>query len=88
MIETKRKKVSQEVPVAWVCDACGKREEAEEEAQEWLSWLHRGGYNSVFGDGEELSLDLCQACTKILLGHAIKTHGNAYFSPERPSTLS
>ena len=37
-----------------------------------------GGYNSKFGDGDELSLDLCQACTKTLLGHAIRSHGNAY----------
>jgi hypothetical protein len=78
MIETKLKKVPQEVPVAWVCDACGRREEGEEEAQEWLSWRHRGGYNSVFGDGEELSLDLCQTCFQALLGHAIQRHGNAY----------
>jgi len=78
MIETKGRKVQQEVPVAWVCDACGKREESQEEAQEWLFWRHRGGYNSVFGDGDELALDLCQSCTKALLGHVIKTHGNAY----------
>ena len=83
MIKTMRKKVPQEVPVGWVCDACGTYEESQEEAQEWLSWHHRGGYNSVFGDGEELSLDLCQACTKTLLGHAIKTHGNAYFPKPR-----
>ena len=83
MIETRRKKVSQDIPIAWVCDACGKREESQEEAQEWLSWRHRGGYASVFGDGEELSLDLCQACTQTLLGHAIKTHGNAYFPDDK-----
>lgn len=88
MIKTMRKKVPQEVPVGWVCDACGTYEESQEEAQEWLSWRHRGGYNSMFGDGEELSLDLCQACLKTLLGHAIKTHGNAYFpKPRRRKAL-
>jgi len=82
MIETTRKMVPQESPVAWVCDACGKREEDKgkglEDAQEWLSWRHRGGYNSVFGDGEELSLDLCQDCVQQLLGGFLKRHGNAY----------
>ena len=88
MIKTMRKKVPQEVAVGWVCDACGTYEESQEEAQEWLSWRHRGGYNSMFGDGEELTLDLCQACLKTLLGHAIKTHGNAYFpKPRRRKAL-
>ena len=78
MIETVSMKILQEVPVAWVCDACGKRKEAQEEAQEWLSWRHTGGYNSVFGDGEELSLDLCQDYFQTRLGGVVKQHGNAY----------
>jgi len=83
MIESKIKDSHTEVPVAWACDACGKHEVSQDEVQEWLSWRHRGGYNSGFGDGEELSLELGQACTKTLLGHAIKTHGNAYFPKSR-----
>jgi len=85
-IETKRQHFTQEIPVAWECDACGTREEAEEEAQEWLAWRHTGGYASVYGDGEDVSLDLCQACTKALLGHAIKTHGNIY-DPSGPGAF-
>jgi hypothetical protein len=78
VLETTSKRVTQQIPVAWVCDSCGKREESQEESQEWLSWRHTGGYASVFGDGEELSLDLCQDCVQKLLGSAIQKHGNVY----------
>lgn len=37
------------------------------EAQEFLHWENVGGYGSVFGDGAELSLTLCQHCVKELL---------------------
>ena len=54
---------------AKVCDRCGRRAElATSEFQEFLSLDRVAGYGSVFGDGECLRLDLCQHCTKKLLG--------------------
>lgn len=54
---------------AKVCDRCGCRAElAASEFQEFLSVDRVAGYGSVFGDGECLRLDLCQHCTKTLLG--------------------
>lgn len=78
MEETASRMREEEAAIAHVCDSCGKREESPEEVQEWLSWRHRGGYLSVFGDGEDLSLDLCQDCTRNLLSSFIQKNGNAY----------
>lgn len=35
---------------------------------EKLSLSFTGGYTSVFGDGAEISIDLCQQCLKDVLG--------------------
>lgn len=62
---------------AYSCDNCGKRIVVAEdpmEAQEMLHWEHRGAYGSIFGDGEDMSLDLCQACVKVLLGNVLHHH--------------
>jgi hypothetical protein len=65
------------------CDCCKKTFHKDTdiwEYQEMMHWETRAGYGSnVFGDGDELSLDLCQYCVKDLLGHVIVNHGNAYF---------
>ncbi|HHL1766934.1 TPA: hypothetical protein ACQ29P_000860 [Klebsiella pneumoniae] len=54
---------------AKICDRCGRQAElATSEFQEFLSLDRVAGYGSVFGDGECLRLDLCQHCTKKLLG--------------------
>ncbi|HCQ9074576.1 TPA: hypothetical protein OMI83_004068 [Klebsiella pneumoniae] len=59
---------------AKVCDRCGRRAElAASEFQEFLSVDRVAGYGSVFGDGECLRLDLCQYCTKTLLGAWIQS---------------
>ena len=67
-----------------ICDCCKKNMLSDDvggfvEAQERLSWENRGGYGSIFGDGEEMSLDLCQHCIKKLLGEYIQFKGNAYW---------
>jgi hypothetical protein len=57
------------------CDSCEKvYQEGVDvfEIQEFLSWSMVGGYNSVFGDGNQVSLDLCQHCVKEILGCFIK----------------
>lgn len=59
---------------AKVCYRCGRRAElAASEFQEFLSVDRVAGYGSVFGDGECLRLDLCQHCTKTLLGAWIQS---------------
>ncbi len=59
---------------AKICDRCGRRAElATSEFQEFLSVDRVSGYGSVFGDGECLRLDLCQHCTKTLLGAWIQS---------------
>ena len=53
------------------CDKCGKsatRDEDPFEFQEFLHWENDCGYNSVFGDGSGLEIDLCQNCVKEVLG--------------------
>ena len=54
------------------CDCCGKRIDDQMELQECLTHTDIGGYNSIFGDGVEWSIDLCQDCIKKLLGPYIK----------------
>lgn len=61
-----------ETEVAYICHSCNKTVSFEEdpiEAQEFLVWQNSCGFGSVFGDGKELELCLCQTCTKRLLGH-------------------
>lgn len=71
-VETKKvkKRIKEEQVTAYVCDCCKKRLPAEDwiEMQEMLHWRMTGGYGSVFGDCARISLDLCQECTKKLLG--------------------
>ena len=75
--KTIRKRVRTVETVAWICDACGKRIDTDDwiEIQEMLHWRMTGGYGSIFGDGDKISLDLCQECTKRILGGFIKVEG-------------
>ena len=38
------------------------------EFSEFTSIDYRGGYSSIFGDGCEISIDICQHCLKETLG--------------------
>ncbi|QBQ95920.1 hypothetical protein [Paraburkholderia pallida] len=64
-----RDKVIEELAVC-TCDRCGRRMTPDEPA-EWyervsLGW--RCGFDSIFGDGARVSLDLCQGCVRDTLG--------------------
>ncbi|WP_204311477.1 hypothetical protein, partial [Stenotrophomonas maltophilia] len=50
--------------VASTCNRCQRHLSADEpgEWQERLSFDHSCGFDSVFGDGNTISLDLCQHC--------------------------
>ena len=76
MICTKSsKKAIRETQItAYVCDRCKRRVKTSDtfEIQEFLHWHTVGGYASIFGDGAEVSIDLCQHCTKDILGEWIR----------------
>jgi hypothetical protein len=69
-----------------VCDRCAiECKEGDLEFEEFASINYRGGYKSIFGDGHDISIDLCQKCLKETLGewltigechYAVKALGN------------
>ncbi|SDQ22955.1 hypothetical protein SAMN05443245_0475 [Paraburkholderia fungorum] len=63
-------RVIQEV-AACTCDRCQKRMMPDDYDSGWherVSLSFRGGFGSIFGDGNEVSVDLCQQCVKDTLG--------------------
>lgn len=52
------------------CDVCGKEYSGKdwEEVQEFRHIGFTGGYGSIFGDGKQYTLDICQHCLNELLG--------------------
>lgn len=64
-----RNRTIQELAVT-TCDRCHRRLTPDDpgEWQERLSFDHRCGFYSVFGDGDTVSLDLCQHCVRDVLG--------------------
>jgi antitoxin CcdA len=55
-----------------ICDFCKKKYSTKSsndilEIQEFVSVYRTGGYGSVFGDGEEIKVDICQHCFKKLI---------------------
>ena len=62
-----------------ICDKCGKISSLESQVMDLQEWMHYefiGGYKSIFGDGGEYEIDLCQQCTKELLGQYFNYLGN------------
>ena len=62
-LETKRTPVPDKV----ICDICKKELDAKKdimEVQEFIYVRNIGGFNSIFGDGEEIYYDICQYCFK------------------------
>ena len=58
-------------PQACTCRRCGRDlnpNTATFEAQESLAISFRAGYDSIFGDGNVVSTNLCQHCVQALLG--------------------
>lgn len=59
--------------VGWKCDVCGMDLLNDDmEAQEALSYTNIGGYSSIFGDGSEIQLDICQYCLQDKLGQYLR----------------
>jgi len=64
-----------------ICDVCKKefffgdwKEKSQDglEIQEFTSINRTGGYGSIFGDMNEIKLDICQHCLKEKLGQFIR----------------
>ena len=68
---------------ACTCDRCQRRLTPDEpgEWQERLSIDHVCGFDSIFGDGNLVCLDLCQDCVRDLLGKWLRI-GSAEASQE------
>jgi len=82
------KRKSVQVVKSITCDRCKKEALYEDmEFQEFTSIEYRGGYNSVFGDGCEIKLDLCQHCVKETLGQWLKIEESVYL-PEDSSLIA
>ena len=60
--------------VALKCDCCKKEypyRGDDFETQEFFTFFNEGGYGSIFGYRQIISLDLCQHCIKERLGDII-----------------
>jgi len=62
--------IEQDVCLSITCDVCGKAFLSNDifETQEFVYIRQSCGYGSVFGDTNEIELDMCQYCFKELLG--------------------
>lgn len=58
-----------EVVSAYICDRCGREFGTDDpEAHEFISIDFVAGYDSLFGDGNKVDLDICQHCLKETVG--------------------
>jgi antitoxin CcdA len=70
MIKYKAVEIIKEVAVSKECDICHtvyNMEKDEWECQEFYHLKHHTGYSSVFGDCQEIELDICQHCLSNLI---------------------
>ena len=65
------------VIAACTCNRCQRRlTPGDLDWHERLSISYQAGYSSVFGDGNEVSLDLCQQCVAEVLGAWLQIRSN------------
>lgn len=74
MIKTAKKRIATTIITHLVCDGCGLEAPLEDgfEAQEFLQYRNTGGFDSIFGDMNQIEIDLCQHCVKKRLGDIIR----------------
>lgn len=68
------KEITERVLTKLKCDICGMdiTKSGSIEEQECINITGFGGYASVFGDGYEYQLDMCQHCFKEKLGQYVR----------------
>jgi hypothetical protein len=69
--------IEKEICKSVICDICLHEFINDEtnfyEIQEF-TYIHKNcGYGSVFGDEDEIEIDICQTCLKQILGEYIRT---------------
>jgi hypothetical protein len=67
------------------CDRCGREmvpNDQDFEHQERVAISFRGGYSSVFGDGNLVEADICQHCVQEVLGPWLRITVDDPFEPE------
>lgn len=71
-----------------VCDRCHREMNNEAQDGEWeerIAISYRGGYHSIFGDGNLVECDLCQHCIKEILGkYLVITHDDPFDPKHKP----
>ena len=79
MIHYTQKIAPMRVEEAYECDVCHniytplKGDPTQEmEMEEFLHIHFVGGYQSIFGDGNQVDCDICQHCLKSLLGEYLR----------------
>jgi len=56
-----------------ICDRCGEEAIPEDNTfHEFISINHHCGYGSIHGDGNEISIDLCQQCFSGMCGDSLR----------------
>lgn len=73
-ILTKEVTRTTEIMCGFKCDKCGA-EYSTDNAVEWQEvfyWQTVGGYGSVWGDGANVEITLCQRCAKDVLGELVR----------------
>lgn len=63
--------IEKEKIIGFSCNKCGQSYYNDKdfiEMQEFLHWSNTGGFGSVWGDGNNVELHLCQHCAHELLG--------------------
>jgi len=71
MIKHEKRMIEEQVPVSITCDVCKKEFDLKKDIMEVQEFQHirfTGGFDSVFGDGATVRLDICQHCLKKTLG--------------------
>lgn len=57
------------------CDRCGaKHKHPGTEFFEFTSVAYQAGYGSIFGDGNQVEIDLCQDCLRATLSPWLRVH--------------
>ena len=78
------KSVTVETPVC-ICDRCARNMQKDSPDGEWHERLilsFRGGYGSIFGDGDFVEGDFCQECIQEVLGKWLRITEDDPFAPQ------